>query len=324
VIELYTAIVINKTPAAKKPAPSPRVSNLLDMMSAEPRKPEAPSGTLTELNDIFSSPAPPPEVSAQILLSPHVVSQASDSSLDGIMAMINSHKKPSPHDLLGNFDLPAAPSPSKSPQKAAPRVPLAEIDSIVTGMKSKLLEGPDDAEASAKPASDSDDDHSLISEDAPTEKIVEVLEVKQPEKIALKDIKVDISEIAPSETEAPRTIMDEKKGLKILVNFTNDRPARDVMVLVITVTNQGPSAISNFQFDASVSKPCKVRVLEASGHELPGVRPFKPPTETINQVLLLMNPTQKPVNMIAILTYISQDDEDPYKESFEVKDIPFS
>jgi ADP-ribosylation factor-binding protein GGA len=139
----------------------------------------------------------------------------------------------------------------------------------------------------------------------------------------LKDIKIVIDDIEPSDIEAPRIIVDEKKGLKILVNFTKNRPTKDVSVIVITVVNQGSMSIENFQFDASVSKPCKLRILEASGRDLPGVKPFKQPTETINQVLLLMNPTETPVNMIAIVTYNVEGDDDPYKESFEVKNIPF-
>lgn len=334
VIELYTAIVINKAPVAKKVQASPKSSNLLDVTSSIPQMSQPSSnGNLSDLNDIFSSQGTPSSaLAAQIdatLLTPQVVPQTI-TNID-IMEMIKNHKMPFTDDLLGNFEFPNAPSPSKSSLNATnekPRVPLSEIDSIVTGMKSKLLSGADDVETATKPASDSDDDvHSLISEEIPQapEKILEVKKVKpEPEqKIALKDIKLDLNEIQPSETEAPRTIMDEKKGLKILVNFTEDRPAKDVMVLVITVINQGPVSISNFQFDASVSKPCKLRILEASGKELPGVKPFKPPTETINQVLLLMNPTQNSVNMMAILTYNSEDDEDPCKESIEVKDIPF-
>lgn len=322
VVELYTAIVINKAPVAKKPQ-SPKVSNLLDVTSVEPKRVEASSnGSLSELDDIFSAHAAKPAPNNEVLL-PQVVPQAVNSNID-IMALINNHKASSPDDLLGNFDLPSPQTPSKKLLKEKSRVPMSEIDSIVTGMKTKLLSTVEDVEPLAKTATDSDDDvHSLISEEAPVE-VAKVTEETIEIKLALKDIKVDINEILPSETEAPRIILDEKQGLKIVVNFTKGCPAKDVMVLVITVINQGPSAISNFQFDASVSKPCKLRILEASGHELPGVKPFKPPTETVNQVLLLMNPTQKPVNMIAILTYNIQDDEDPYKESFEVKDIPFT
>lgn len=216
----------------------------------------------------------------------------------------------------------------KEKEKEKPK-PLFEIDSIVSGMKSKLLSGPEEIEQILEVKNDSDDDvTNLISEDVPEmqTKEHEKPEMNLPEKktLTLKDIKIDIDDIEPSETEPPRTIVDEKKGLKILVNFTKDSPAKDVMVLVITVINQGSVAISNFQFDASVSKPCKLRILEASGCDLPGVKPFKQPTETINQVLLLMNPTQHPGKMIAILTYNLEGDDDETKESFELKDIPFS
>lgn len=336
VIELYTAIIVNREPVAKKPAAvAPKVSNLLDVMSsstAAMKASDSSNQTLSELNDIFSAP-PAANVAAQIdaiLLTPQLVAPQGPSAAAtiDIMAMINSHKHASPDDLLGNFDLPpkSTQSPVRSPQKTPKKASLFELDSIVTGMKSQLLSGPEEVEV--KPGGgDSDDDHNLISEEVPAvpEKLPEVKpEMKIEQKVALKDIQLDLDDIQPSEIEAPRTIIDERKGLKILVNFTQNKPAKDVTVLVITVINQGPTAISNFQFDASVSKPCKLRILEASGKELPGVKPFKPPTETINQVLLLMNPTGKPVNMLAILTYNSEDDEDPCKESIEVKDIPVS
>lgn len=335
VIDLYATVVVKRESVAKKPPVSPKVSNLLDVTASTTNKPSAVSnGTLSELHDIFSSPAPSAASQAQmdaILLAPHVIPAASSATID-IMALINSHKQQSPDDLLGNYDIPAIQSPAKTPQKTPAKrnekANLFELDSIVTGMKSKLLSGPEEVEKETKTSSDSDDDvHNLISEDATSQKTEEKVEIKPPQvdqKIALKDIHLDLNKIQPSETEPPRTIMDEKKGLKILVNFTKDRPAKDVMVLVITVINQGTVAIDNFQFDASVPKPCKLRILEASCKALPGVKPFKPPTETIDQVLLLMNPTQAPVNLMIILTYNSEDDEDPCKELIEVKNIPLS
>ncbi|CRK92352.1 CLUMA_CG005915, isoform A [Clunio marinus] len=331
VIELYIERVVNKTPVAKKPQVTAKTNNLLDVSTSETKKSDE-NGTLNELNDIFSSTATsfPPKVSQQIetsLLTPQVIPNSSYSNND-IIAMINKHKTTSPDDLLGNFDMPSPQTPTKPLQKSLndkSKGSLCEIESIVSGMKTKLLQTSESVETFPKSTSDSDDDvNNLIHEEIKPEKV----EVKQeqPEqeiKIALRDINLDINNIEPSESE-PRTICDEKKGLKILVNFTKDRPAKDVMVLVITVINQGPNAISNFQFDASVSKPCKLRILKASDDKLPGVKPFKPPTETINQIILLMNPTHQPVNMIAILTYNIQDDDDPVKESFEIKDIPFN
>lgn len=325
VISSFQAMVENRGQFTKQPQAAPKVSNLLDVASSGKKQNESQSETLSELNDIFNSSPTKTSSVDTILLAPQVLPQT--SNID-IIAMINSHKQTSPNDLLGNFDLQSTKTPEKVKARVEnTRTSLLEIDSLVSGMKSQLLSGPENVEFQVKTtSSDSEDDvKNLISEEHPPEPISQP-ETKPPQaeqKVALKDINLDINEIQPNDDEPPRTIIDEKKGLKILVNFTKDRPAKDVMVLVITVTNQGPMAISNFQFDASVSKPCKLRVLEASGKELPGVKPFKPPTETINQVLLLFNPTQKVVNMMAILTYNSEDDEDPCKESIEVKDIPF-
>ncbi|KAG5671739.1 hypothetical protein PVAND_001919 [Polypedilum vanderplanki] len=350
-IELYTAIIINKTPTVKKTLPKKTnaVTNLLDVAEVTNEtstSSNASNGTLNELNEIFSTSTTTPNITNNthidnILLTPQIVptlqqtttsnTSASSSSID-IMALINSHKqiKSSNDDLLGNFNA-SQESPIKITQSKTNEKPqkaqLSELDSIISGMKSKLLTGDSEDQEISKEI----DDVMLISETPQEEKIVKLIEdtVIAPvneyteKKVALKDISIDISEIQPSEVEAPRTILDEKKGLKVIVNFTKDRPAKDVVVLVISVNNQGPVAINNFQFDASVSKPCKLRILEASGRDLPGLKPFKPPTETINQVLLLLNPTQQPVNMVAILTYNVQGDEDEEKVSIEVKDIPF-
>lgn len=330
VIEMYTSMIINRGPIARKPVASLQVSNLLDVASPETNKVSSSSnGTLSELNDIFSSRTPDATKPAQIdsaLLTPQVLPPPANSTVD-IMALINRHKQTSPDDLLGCFDIPSTQSPLKtSSQKTLVEtvVPLSDIDFIVTGMKSRLLNSTEETEI-IQPSVDSDDDvHNLICDDPPAELEKVDLTSQVDQKIALKDINLDINEIEPSDTEPPRTIVDEKKGLKIVVNFTKDKPSKDVSVLVISVINQGPFAINNFQFDAVVAKPSKLRALKASSQALPGVKPFKPPTETINQVLLLMNPTGQSVNMMAILTYNSEDDEDPCKESIEVKDIPYS
>lgn len=70
----------------------------------------------------------------------------------------------------------------------------------------------------------------------------------------LSEINVDINTILPHETLTPRIILDEKQGLKITLNFSRDRPRDDVTVLVITTTNHSSQSISNYQFDASVSR----------------------------------------------------------------------
>lgn len=70
----------------------------------------------------------------------------------------------------------------------------------------------------------------------------------------LSEINVDINSILPHETLTPRILLDEKNGLKITLNFSRDRPRNDVDVLVITTTNHSSQSITNYQFDASVSR----------------------------------------------------------------------
>lgn len=70
----------------------------------------------------------------------------------------------------------------------------------------------------------------------------------------LADIPVDLNDIRPHDIYVPRCIMDDKSGLKIMLNFTKDKPRTDVAVLVITTTNHSSLPVMNFQFEASVPK----------------------------------------------------------------------
>lgn len=70
----------------------------------------------------------------------------------------------------------------------------------------------------------------------------------------LADIVVDLNEIHPHDIHMPLCILDEKSGLKIMLNFTKDKPRSDVAVLVITTTNHNSLPVKNFQFEASVPK----------------------------------------------------------------------
>lgn len=74
----------------------------------------------------------------------------------------------------------------------------------------------------------------------------------------LADIVIDLNTIRPHDEHLPRCILDES-GLKIMLNFAKDKPLDSIAVLVITTTNQNSSPVSNFQFEASVSKVCKMQ-----------------------------------------------------------------
>jgi ADP-ribosylation factor-binding protein GGA len=332
-IELYNAIVINNT--ATPVVRANTESSSADLLKVVLNESKTETDDLTVLNDIFSTPPSlAPSTSNSILLTPQVVSLTKPDVLDNLGADYFQQQKISlDDDLFKDVDTFPINHVNKIDslisQTPKSKATLSELDSIVSGIKTKLLSDATHVSESISPQESCEvDEHILSANDSQMEEkqvsndLTPVNECDR--KVALKDINLNINEIQPSDIEEPRTILDEANGLKVLLNFTKDRPAKDVVVLVVTVINQGALSINNFQFDASVTKPCKLRLMEASGTELPGVKKFKPPTDTIDQVLLLLNPTQMAVNMVAILTYNIQDDPDPYKESIEVKNIPFA
>lgn len=209
---------------------------------------------------------------------------------------------------------------------------LADIDSLVSGMKTKMMTSStpvteDDKMLEDFPEEIVKEQAILIDSPKQEEKFLDLMaekkeKVPEPVKKSLAELDIDINNIEPSD-EPSRVILDEVKGLKVMLNFAKDRPRDDVLVVVITVMNQGSQHIKNFHFDSCVPKPCKLRLLSPSCTELQAVKGWKPPTELITQVLLLSNPTKKPVSILCILTYCLDEDPDPVRESIEVKDIPY-
>lgn len=69
-------------------------------------------------------------------------------------------------------------------------------------------------------------------------------------------------------------------------------------------------------------QPCKLHLQKPSGHELPGIKPFRPPTEDITQILLISNAEKKqPLKLVCIISYNLGDDPDGCKE-FLSEDLP--
>ncbi|XP_050081159.1 ADP-ribosylation factor-binding protein GGA1 [Anopheles maculipalpis] len=243
------------------------------------------------------------------------------------------------------------PSPTKAPHNGSSSgtgpssKSIPELDSIISGMKATLLSGPsvaseevveesvltpkhepagagseeDDPILASQPVTHSLPARSNAEEEASSSAPVET--VVKPELKALADIVIDLDSIQPSR-EPSRTVLDDKEGLQITLNFAADHPRPDVTVIVISTINQGRTTIPSFQFDASVRKPCKLRLLPPSATSLPGTKPFRPPADGITQVLLLANPTGEPVDLTCILTYLVGDDPDPIKESIVMQAVP--
>ncbi|XP_073829368.1 ADP-ribosylation factor-binding protein Gga [Musca autumnalis] len=136
----------------------------------------------------------------------------------------------------------------------------------------------------------------------------------------LAEISIDLDDLTPIK-EGQRILMDDE-DIEVSLNFTADRPSTHVSAIVMSVTNKSRLPIEDFQFEASVKKPCKVRLLPPTDTRLAPRKPFRP-SEPINQVILLMNPTEKSVDITCIVGYKLGDDPDPIKESIIAKDIPY-
>lgn len=70
-----------------------------------------------------------------------------------------------------------------------------------------------------------------------------------------------------------------------------------------------------------------MRLLAASGRELPRKKPFRPPTEDITQVLLVAHKSAAaaavpPPRITCIVSYVLGDDPDPIKECVTIDDLP--
>ncbi|XP_061386684.1 ADP-ribosylation factor-binding protein GGA3 [Musca vetustissima] len=136
----------------------------------------------------------------------------------------------------------------------------------------------------------------------------------------LAEIQIDLDQLTPI-AEGQRILMDDE-DIEVSLNFTSDRPSPHVSVIVMSVVNKSRLPVEDFQFEASVKKPCKVRLLPPTDTRLTPRKPFRP-SEPINQVILLMNPTEKAVDVTCIVGYRLGDDPDPVKESIIAKNIPY-
>lgn len=228
-----------------------------------------------------------------------------------------------------------------------PVKPLSELDmfgleSVITGLKNHLVNNSDkhdienaavnnDIETFAKISVETVDNAepnlsssslSDIADDAttaPSPLPAAPLAVSLTTPLA--ELHVDLATIQPA-THPPRIVLDDTHGLKVVLHFARDRPRPDCSVCVLTVTNQAGLPVRDLRIDASVSKPCKLRLLAASGLALPACRPFKPPTEDITQLLLVANSTDQPYDLLCILSYYLGNDPDQCKESISVQALP--
>ncbi|XP_017055372.1 ADP-ribosylation factor-binding protein GGA2 [Drosophila ficusphila] len=169
---------------------------------------------------------------------------------------------------------------------------------------------------------DSIDDVPLLSDavEKPEEPTVAAAPVAVvPQVKPLSEIHVELDNIQA--TGEQRIVLDDD-DMQLSLNFTSERPGHRVSVIVIAAQNKSRQPVHDFQFEASVKKPCKVRLLPPTDSQMPPHKPFRPATP-INQVMLLLNPTGKAVDVTCIVGYKLGDDPDPIKESIVAQGIDY-
>ncbi|XP_059618149.1 ADP-ribosylation factor-binding protein GGA1 [Phlebotomus argentipes] len=177
-----------------------------------------------------------------------------------------------------------------------------------------LVDTPDTSSQPRKPpVKPSIDIDSLVSEML---KPAQSSPVKQPEKApdALEQITVDIEKLLPDEKKLPREVLNQPKGLKVLLNFTRTHPKPSVAVIVATISNQSTETISSIRLETSISpvpaSTARLKLLAASGDSLAGVRPFRSAVEDITQVILIDNPAREDLHLSCTVKYTSDASPD--------------
>jgi len=120
--------------------------------------------------------------------------------------------------------------------------------------------------------------------------------------LKVSDIVVEMSKISANKELAPITIQAADSGVSIVLHFTNNTPRVGVAVIVVTITNFQEQNISDIEFRAVVAKDCKVKLMPASGNNLPSFSPFSPPP-AVTQVMILGNPSLNTFSLNYFLSY---------------------
>uniref|UniRef100_A0A8D0AAW2 Golgi associated, gamma adaptin ear containing, ARF binding protein 3 n=1 Tax=Sander lucioperca TaxID=283035 RepID=A0A8D0AAW2_SANLU len=113
----------------------------------------------------------------------------------------------------------------------------------------------------------------------------------------------------------------DKDGVRMLLNFASDCPPGrpDVLVMVVSMLNTAPLLVHNVVLQAAVPKSMKVKLQPPSGAELAPFNPILPPA-SINQIMLLANPTKEKVRLRYKLAFTLG--ERLYNEVGEVNQFP--
>lgn len=340
--ELLGDLLIEKSGASPAPAPAPSAVAAPNTASSN----STSGNPLADLNEIFSSALAESEAvkknqpfqNTSTLLEPQILSPsiAPDSLANGGSG--DSAKKPGTARKMPQIDMLSEelfqqilPTQERmaSFKRDPEKVTLNDLARERMHVKPPSEDNEKEPSTGKNSISASDpapvDDVPLLSETVekkpeevakPVEEVP--VEVSPPVK-PLSEIQVDLDSIQA--TGEQRIVLNDD-DMQLSLNFTSDRPGQRVSVIVISAQNKSRQPVRDFQFEASVKKPCKVRLLPPTDSEMPPHKPFRP-AMPINQVMLLLNPTGKAVDVTCIVGYKLGDDPDPIKESVVAQGIAY-
>lgn len=221
----------------------------------------------------------------------------------------------------------------KKTAKLVSELDMFGLESVITGLKNNLAVSQSEKIATVEMEASNDAeslvlDRSLsVEEKDPVDNtLLMPATTSEPTSVSaitpLAQLHVNLATIRPATLVPARIVHDDPAGLKVVLHFALDRPRPDVSVCVLTCTNQSPLPVHGLRIDASASRPCKLRLLEASGSALAGCKPFRPPSDDVTQLLLVANADGAGEwDMTCILSYHLGDDPDQTKELICVKGL---
>lgn len=148
---------------------------------------------------------------------------------------------------------------------------------------------------------------------------------KEPVVHDFDGITVDLEAIEPASDLPPRTIFNEPKGLKMVLNFTKEHPREDISVIVAIVANQSPSLITDMDVVfLPANNDCEVRVVDTEGSEkrsLAGMKRFSS-ADDFALIVLVSNPCKVAVPLWNITIKYCVDGVE-HKELLSVSDLTY-
>ncbi|XP_019853542.1 PREDICTED: ADP-ribosylation factor-binding protein GGA1-like [Amphimedon queenslandica] len=135
---------------------------------------------------------------------------------------------------------------------------------------------------------------------------------------ALDKVFVPIDTIKPASSKPPLQVLS-KGGVNVSLLFTENAPAPDIMVMVMSTISTNPFPISNYLIQAAAPKVMKVKLQPPTGSDLMAYNPLSPPA-SVSQIMLLANPTKAPVRLRFRISYTPQNGA----EVVEIAEVSFS